>query len=142
MPVVSRATFTANLGAKINDNTTGDISAQDVRDMLGDLRDSAAFGLNEGAAIGNYKSVLVTGVTGLLTPEAHSGCVVKTGGDITIPTTEGFCVMVIAGGAHRISFNGLQSAPLTAGDIVTAIVEDPTTIHLRPSPAADQMPLT
>lgn len=43
MAQVTRAAFASSLATKINDNTAGDITAQDVREMLTDLEDSAVW---------------------------------------------------------------------------------------------------
>lgn len=43
MARVSRTQFASDLATKINDNTSGDVSPQDVREMLTDLEDSAVW---------------------------------------------------------------------------------------------------
>jgi hypothetical protein len=43
MAVVSRATFASSLATKVNNNTAGEISAQDMREVITDLEDSAAW---------------------------------------------------------------------------------------------------
>ncbi len=43
MTQVSRSTFAANLASKLANNTSGDITAQDVRETITDLEDSAVW---------------------------------------------------------------------------------------------------
>jgi hypothetical protein len=43
MAVVSRTAFASSLATKVNDNTSGQVSAQDVREVFTDLEDSAAW---------------------------------------------------------------------------------------------------
>jgi hypothetical protein len=59
MAVVSRATFASTLATKVNDNTAGEVSAQDVREMLTDLEDSVIW--NDEVA--NYLETADLGVT-------------------------------------------------------------------------------
>lgn len=82
-----------------------------------------------GKQIANHILSVVTSVSGSLTTTAHSGNVIKTSGNITVPTTTGFHCTVIAGGAHTISFNSTTSAAMAAGDIVSLFVESATVIH-------------
>ncbi|MGB0507098.1 MAG: hypothetical protein ACPGGK_12960, partial [Pikeienuella sp.] len=82
---------------------------------------------------------VVASVTGTLTTTAHSGNVLETSGNVTVPTTAGFNCVLIAGGAHTVTFNSTTSAAMAAGDLMTLIVEDATTIHAVLTAAADKV---
>ena len=89
-----------------------------------------------GNQVEGYRSKVVTGVSGTLTAESHSGNIIKTSGNITVPTTAGFICTIIAGGAHTVSFNSTTSAAMTTGDVMTVIVESGTVIHASLLPVA------
>lgn len=82
---------------------------------------------------------VVTSVTGALTAADHSGNVLVTSGNVTAPTTAGFNCVLIAGGAHTVTFNGTTSAAMAAGDLMTLIVESGTVIHAVLTAAADKV---
>lgn len=81
-----------------------------------------------GYEIGRNLSRVVT-ASGTLTAADHSGCTVVTSGNITVPTTAGFHAVIIAGGAHTVSFNSATSAAMAAGDLMTIFVQSATVIH-------------
>ena len=85
---------------------------------------------------------VVTTVTGTLTTTAHSGNILETSGNVTVPTTAGFNCILIAGGAHTVTFNATTSAAMATGDIMTLFVEDATTIHAVLTAAADKVSFT
>jgi hypothetical protein len=66
MAVVSRSAFASSLATKINDNTSGQVSAQDVREVVTDLEDSVAWG--DEAVLKDTSSNLTAGYT--TTPHA------------------------------------------------------------------------
>lgn len=82
---------------------------------------------------------VVASVTGTLTTAAHSGNILATSGNVTIPTTAGFNCVLIAGGAHTVTFNATTSAAMATGDLMTIVVEDSTTIHAVLTAAADKV---
>ncbi len=85
---------------------------------------------------------VVPTVTGTLTTTAHSGNVLETSGNVTVPTTAGFNCVLIAGGAHTVTFNSTTSAAMAAGDLMTLIVKDATTIHAVLTAATDKVSFT
>jgi hypothetical protein len=58
MAVVSRSTFASSLAAKVNDNTAGEVSAQDVREVFTDLEDSTVWH-DEGVLRGTSSNLTV-----------------------------------------------------------------------------------
>lgn len=108
---------------------------------------AAALGANEftgtqdfnGQQVEAFLNKVVGTVSGTLTTTAHSGNVLETSGNVTVPTTAGFNCVLIAGGAHTVTFNGNTSAAMATGDIMTIIVEDSTTIHAVLTAAADKV---
>lgn len=82
---------------------------------------------------------VVASVSGTLTAADHSGNVLETSGNVTVPTTAGFNCVLVAGGAHTVTFNSTTSAAMAAGDLMTLIVEDATTIHAVLTAAADKV---
>lgn len=90
---------------------------------------------------GNLSKV-VTSVSGSLTAADHSGNVLKTSGNVTIPTTAGFNCILIAGGAHTVTFNSTTSAAMATGDVMTLVVESASIIHAVLTPAADKVSFT
>lgn len=96
--------------------------------------------LNGGAQeIGRHLNRVVTSVTGALSAADHSGCVLKTSGNVTVPTTAGFNAVIIAGGAHTVTFNGTVSAAMATGDVMTVFVESSTIIHAVLTAAANKV---
>lgn len=85
---------------------------------------------------------VVTSVTGTLTAADHSGNILKTSGNVTIPTTAGFTCILIAGGAHTVTFNATTSAAMATGDLMTIAVESSTVIHAVLTAAADKVSFT
>lgn len=84
----------------------------------------------------------VATVSGTLTTTAHSGNILETSGNVTVPTTAGFNCILIAGGAHTVTFNSTTSAAMAAGDIMTLFVQDGTTIHAVLTASADKVSFT
>lgn len=95
-----------------------------------------------GQEVGRTLKRVVADVSGALTVAAHSGCVLVTADDITIPTTAGFNATIIAGGAHAVSFNSTVSADMAAGDIMQVVVESATVIHATLTAAASKVAFT
>lgn len=85
---------------------------------------------------------VVATVTGTLTTTAHSGNILETSGNVTVPTTAGFNCILIAGGAHTVTFNATTSAAMATGDLMTIVVEDATTVHAVLTAAADKVTFT
>ena len=79
-----------------------------------------------GKQVAGFISKVVTSVSGTLTVGAHSGNVCVTSGNVTIPTTTGFCCMLVLGGAHTITFNGNTNSDGASGDIVSLVVQSAT----------------
>lgn len=84
--------------------------------------------------------------SGALTVAAHSGNVIVTSGNVTVPSaagSKGFTCTLIAGGAHTVSFNSTTSAAMAAGDLMAVVVEDDAsgtpTIHAVLTEAADKV---
>lgn len=92
-----------------------------------------------GNMVGSFKNEVVSGVSGALTVAAHSGNILVTAGNITVPTTAGFTATVVAGGAHTVTFNSLTSAAMATGDVMSLFVESSTVIHASLLPAASKV---
>jgi len=95
-----------------------------------------------GYSIGSYKNVVATSVSGALTTASHSGKVLVTSGNVTVPNAAGdvgFSAVIIAGGAHTVSFNSTTSAAMAAGDVMTVFVQSTTVIRASLLEAADQV---
>ena len=101
-----------------------------VWDVIGetDHTDLADNAINYNGNIVSGNLGLVETDTGALTAD-QSGEIIKTSGNVTIPTTAGFNVTLIAGGAHTVTFNGTTSAAMGAGDVMSIVVESSTVIH-------------
>lgn len=95
-----------------------------------------------GNQVEGYLNKVVTSVTGALTAADHSGNILKTSGNVTIPTTAGFTCTLIAGGAHTVTFNATTSAAMATGDVMTIAVESSTVIHAVLTAAADKVSFT
>lgn len=89
-----------------------------------------------------FANKVVTSVTGTLTMADHSGNVLVTSGNVTVPTTAGFNAVIIAGGAHTVTFNSTTSAAMATGDVMTVVVESGTVIHAVLTAAADKVSFT
>lgn len=89
---------------------------------------------------GNIAKVVTT--SGALTAASHSGCLIITSGNITVPTTVGFNCTIKAGGAHTVTFNGTTSAAMATGDVMTVFVQTASVIIARLSPVANQVTFT
>jgi hypothetical protein len=89
---------------------------------------------------GNVADVL--NVAGALTAAGHSGRIGVTSGNVTIPTSPGFNIILIGGGAHAITFNGTTSPALAAGDLMTIVVQSSTVIHAVRTAAAEKVAFT
>lgn len=133
---------------------TFDLSGATLRDSVGTLSNSAVvtvIGLApeapnlsalEGAQIGAFRNVVSTSVSGSLTSASHSGGMLVTSGNVTIPNGAGdvgFSCVLIAGGAHTVTFNSTTSAAMAAGDIMTVLVESTTAIHAVLTEAANKV---
>lgn len=79
----------------------------------------------------------VSTVTGALNAADHGGSIVVTSGNVTVPTTTGFTAVIIAGGAHTVTFNALTSAAMAAGDVMTVVVQSATIIKAVLTEVAD-----
>ncbi len=127
----------------VADGGTGASTASAARTNLG----AAALGANVFTGTQDFNGQQVEGmlnkalasVTGTLTTTAHSGNILETSGNVTIPTTAGFNCVLIAGGAHTVTFNSTTSAAMATGDLMTVIVEDATTIHAVLTASADKV---
>ena len=96
---------------------------------------------SDGNQIGGFRNVVVS-ASGTLTKETHAGNIVVTTDNITIPNGAddiGFSCVLIAGGAHTVTFNSTTSAAMAAGDIMTVLVESTTVIHAVLTAAADKV---
>lgn len=81
-----------------------------------------------------------TSVTGALTTDSHSGHVLVTSGNVTVPNAAGdvgFTAVIVAGGAHTVTFNSTTSAAMSAGDVMTVVVQSATVIKAVLTEAAD-----
>jgi hypothetical protein len=92
-----------------------------------------------GNRVEGFTNKVVTGVAGLLTIADHSGNILKTAGNVTIPTTAGFTANIIAGGAHTVTFNSTTSPAMATGDIMSVFVESSTIIHASLLPVAGKV---
>lgn len=79
----------------------------------------------------------LTSVSGSLSVATHSGRGLVTSGNVTVPTTAGFNAVIVAGGAHTVTFNSLTSAAMAAGDVMTVEVQSSTVIKAVLTAAAD-----
>lgn len=92
-----------------------------------------------GNTVEGFLNKVVTGVSGTLNVADHSGNILKTSGNITIPTIAGFTATIIAGGAHTVTFNATTSPAMAAGDIMSVFVESTTIIHASLLPVASKV---
>jgi len=119
--------------------TTADSAMQDLVDDTTPQLGGALDG--QGNEIAGYINDVIS-ATGALTAATHGGGIILTTGNITIPTTAGFTCVLVAGGAHTVTFNSTTSAAMAAGDLMTIVVEDSTTIHAVLTAAADKVSFT
>lgn len=118
--------------------------------QISDLGNYAGLGANiftgtqdfNGQQVEGMRNKVVTGVSGTLTMADHSGNILVTSGNVTIPTTAGFNCILRAGGAHTVTFNGQTSAAMASGDLMTLVVESGTVIHAVLTAAADKVAFT
>jgi hypothetical protein len=71
--------------------------------------------------------------------------VLVTSGNITVPNAAGdvgFSCVLIAGGAHTVTFNSTVSAAMAAGDVMTVLVESTTVIHAVLTASANKVAFT
>jgi hypothetical protein len=104
--------------------------------VLADLADC------EGSTIANYRNGVSTAVSGSLTSAAHSGRVLVTSGNVTIPNAAddvGFNAVLVAGGAHTVTFDSRASPAMAAGDIMTVLVQSTTVIQAVLTAAANKV---
>jgi hypothetical protein len=92
-----------------------------------------------GNRVEGFTNKVVTGVSGTLTVADHSGNILVTSGNVTIPTTAGFTANLIAGGAHTVTFNSTTSPAMAAGDIMSVLVQSSTVIQASLLPAAGKV---
>jgi hypothetical protein len=95
-----------------------------------------------GNQVENFVSKVMPAISGTLAAATHSGNVLITSGNVTIPATPGFNCVLIAGGAHTVTFNGAVSPALAAGDLMTIVVQSSTVIHAVRTLAADKVSFT
>lgn len=129
--------LTAGTGLSITGTT---MTATGLADVVDDPTPQLGGNLDgQGNEVANYTNAVVTSVSGALTTAAHSGNVIKTSGNVTVPTTAGFTCTIIAGGAHTVTFNATTSAAMATGDVMTVVVESSTVIHAVLTAAADKV---
>lgn len=120
--------------------STADSAMQDLVDDTSPTLGGALDG--GGNLISNYRNTVATGVSGSLTKAAHSGKYLVTSGNVTIPNAsgdEGFCCVLIAGGAHTVTFNSTVCAAMAAGEMMTLFVQSTTVVRAVLTPVADQV---
>lgn len=151
---------TINIGASANDGTGDNLRAgmDKANDNFSELYTLAGSALQDvvddttpqlgndldcqGNRIDYFRQRVITGVSGALTSAAHSGGILVTTGNITIPNGSsdvGFNCVVIAGGGHTVTFNSTTSPALSAGDIMTLFVQSTTVIRAAITPVGDQV---
>jgi len=95
-----------------------------------------------GNIIRQFRGEVLTSVTGSLTTATHSGGILVTSGNVTVPNAAGdvgFNCTLVAGGAHTVTFNSTTSAAMAAGDIMSIFVQSTTVIRAVKVAAADQV---
>lgn len=134
MAVVSRTAFASSLAAKVNNNTAGEISAQDMREVITDLEDSAAWNdevvprastVNLTAGYTNTPHSLGSVSSGTVTPAFANGnlqTLTNAGAFTLAAPSAGSGSMIIeltnASGAGTITLTGFVS---TTGSTITTI---------------------
>jgi hypothetical protein len=126
MTLTTRSAFQSSLTTKINDNSAGEISAQDHRDEYTDLSDSVPFFGEDIGALGGFSSTAYNAGTkssGTFTPVPASGNIQRAvnGGAHTLAPPATDCSMFI-----QYTNNGSAGAITTSGFTV-ADVDDLTT---------------
>lgn len=99
----------------------------------------------DGQIIEGNRARVLTGVTGTLSKEIHSGRVLVLSGNVTIPNGAddiGFNATLIAGGAQTVTFNSTTSPAMAAGDVMTVVVQSTTVIKAALVAAADLVSFT
>jgi len=145
-PTIDLSGVTSAGDLAVANGGTGASTASGARTNLG----AAALGANVFTGTQDFNGQQVEGmlnkvigtVSGSLTAADHSGNILLTSGNVTVPTTAGFNCVLVAGGAHTVTFNATTSAAMAAGDVMTIIVEDSTTIHAVLTAAADKVSFT
>jgi hypothetical protein len=56
-----------------------------------------------------------------------------------VPTTTGFHAVIVAGGAHTVTFNSTVSAAMASGDVMTVFVQSATVIQAVLTAAANKV---
>ena len=121
-------------------NAKSDLSLNNVDNTSDATKNSATATLTNKTltAPGVTRGVL-TSVSGSLTSATHSGRMLVTSGSVTVPTDAGFNAVIVAGGAHTVTFNSLVSAAMATGDVMTVEVQSSTVIHAVLTPAASKV---
>jgi hypothetical protein len=107
--------------------------------VLAELADCKA------SVIANFRNGVTADVTGSLTSAAHSGRILITSGNVVIPNAAddvGFNAVLIAGGAHTVTFNSTVSAAMAEGDLMTLFVQSTTVIQAVLTAAANKVAFT
>lgn len=81
-------------------------------------------------------------VSGTMSAASHSGKILRTAGNVTVPQTGGFNCTLISAGAHTVTFGATTSAAMAAGDIMSIIVDDTPAIHAVKTTAANKVSFT
>lgn len=95
----------------------------------------------KGFEIEGHRSKVVTD-GGTLTMAEHSGNVIVTNANVTVPTTTGFNCVLVAGGAHTVTFNSTTSDAMASGDMMTVVVQSGTVIRAVLTESANQVSFT
>lgn len=70
-----------------------------------------------------------TSAASMTLTDADSGKIITTTGNVTVPTTAGFNVTLIAGGAHTVGNGTVTSAAMAAGDVMSVFNDASNGIH-------------
>jgi hypothetical protein len=146
LPTAAQATVLGRAsGAGTGDRS--DLSASSLRTIIGEYEGTTAGivpadGGLSGGAISEVRAAVATSVSGSLTTASHSGKVLVTSGNVTVPNASGdvgFNATLVAGGAHTVTFNSTTSAAMATGDIMSLFVQSTTVIRAVLVAAADQV---
>lgn len=88
--------------------------------------------------VGSVLGTPVTSVSGSMTVAAHSGRVCVISGNVTVPVTNGFSVVIISTGSYTVGAGGATTA-LTSGDSIAVMVAG-STVYRSPVTALTTMP--